>query len=98
MVTTTTRKARSQAENGKDPVKVFRPGNGVSLGIYEDTVKGKDGKTRTVYSGTIRKAYRNSEGEWNHVRSLYPSDFLMASWAYAKAYEWVLEQYQSEQD
>ena len=80
------------------PVEVFRPGNGVSLAIYEGTVKSKDGETRTVYSGTIRKAFRNSEGEWDHVQTLYPSDFLMASFAYEQAYKWVLEQQESDED
>ena len=93
-------KARSQAQNEKKkmPVQVFRPGNGVSLAIYEGTVKSKDGETRTVYSGTIRKAFRNSEGEWDHVQTLYPSDFLMASFAYEEAYKWVLSQYESGED
>jgi hypothetical protein len=93
-------KARSQAQNEKKkmPVEVFRPGNGVSLAIYEDTVKSRDGKTRKAYSGTIRKAYRDTEGKWAHVQTLYPSDFLMAAFAYEQAYKWVLEQFESDED
>lgn len=98
--TATLQKADSQAQNGKKkkPVQVFRPGNGISLAIYEDTVRSKDGETRTAYSGTIRKAYRNAEGKWDHVQTLYPSDFLMASFAYEEAYKWVLSQYASNAD
>jgi hypothetical protein len=92
-------KARSQAQNEKKmPVAVIRPGNGVSLAIYESTVKTKDGRSRTAYSGTIRKSFRNSEGKWDHVQTLYPSDFLQASFAYEQAYKWVLEQYESDKD
>jgi hypothetical protein len=99
MVTTTTRKAASRAkdsEKTKMPVMVFRPGNGVSLAIYEDTLKPEGGKTRTVYSGSIRKSYRNGEGKWAHVQTLYPSDFLNAALAFQEAYKWVLEQYQDQ--
>lgn len=94
------KKAGSQAQNEKKkmPVATFRPGNGVSLAVYEDNVKSKDGEVRKVYSGTIRKAFRNSEGEWDHVSTLYPSDFLMAAFAYQQAYAWVLEQYELNDD
>ena len=99
-VATQKKEARSQAQNGKKkmPAAVFRPGNGISLAVYEDTVKSKDGETRKMYSGTIRKAFRNAEGEWDHVQTLYPSDFLMASFAYEEAYKWVLSQYESGED
>ena len=98
--TATPHEARSQAQNGKKkmPVATIRPGNGISLAIYEDTVKSRDGETRTAYSAMIRKAYRNAEGKWDHVQTLYPSDFLMASFAYEQAYRWVRSQYESDED
>jgi hypothetical protein len=102
MATTITRTATSQAKKDgkvkKMPVQVIRPGNGVSLAIYEDSIKVQGGGTRRVYSATIRKAYRTSEDKWEHVQTLYPSDFLMAALAYEEAYRWVLDQYQMESD
>lgn len=98
MVNSTTRKVRSQTKNGKSgkgtsrkPDFVVRPGNGVSVAVYQDTIE-RDGEDRTVYSITTRKAYKNSEGNWDHVYSLYPSDLLQASWALEKAFEWINDQ------
>jgi CRISPR/Cas system CSM-associated protein Csm2 small subunit len=93
-----TSQAKKDGKVKKMPVRVIRPGNGISLAIYEDTIELKSGQMRTVYSATIRKTYRTSENEWEHVQTLYPSDFLMAALAYQEAYRWVLEAYQSKTD
>jgi len=100
MATTTTRMATSPAkkEGKKMPINVIRPGNGISLAIYEDSIKTEGGKTRTAYSATIRKSYRTSDDTWEHVSTLYPTDFLMAAMAYEEAYKWVLEQYRANKD
>lgn len=96
--TATQPKARSQAQNGKkDPVHSVRPGNGISIGIYEGTLT-RDGKRKTVYSATMRKAYVNKDGELEKVQTLYPSDFLMASHGWEEAYRWVRKQYESDED
>lgn len=103
MANATTRNAPPRAENKgtkqgakKQPVFVVRPGNGVSIAVYEDKMKTRDGESRTVYSVTTRKTYKTAENEWAHVYSLYPSDLLQAAWGLQKAYEWIVTQYQSQ--
>ena len=79
----------------KHPIHTIRPGNQLSLGIYESTLKTKDGKSRTAYSATLRKRYKKADGEWDVVYSTYPSDFLLAAHAYQEAFRWVSEKFQS---
>ena len=103
MENATTRTAEPKAKNKgtkkgakKHPVFIVRPGNGVSVAVYEDTMTTRDGESRTVYSVTTRKAFKTAEGEWDHVYSLCPSDLLQASWALQQAYGWIVEKYQSQ--
>ena len=39
---------------------------------------------------------KDAKGEWQHTQTFYQSDLLPASWAIAKAYEWIVGEYQSE--
>ena len=97
METTTSRKARSQAQNGtskKTPTPVFaqRAGGGVSVAVFEKELE----NGAQTFSVSIRKAYKDADGEWQHTHTLYQSDLLPASWAIAKAYEWIVGQSRSE--
>jgi len=86
------------AKSTKTPVHTIRPGNQLSLGIYESNLKTKDGKTRVAYSATLRKRYKKSDGEWDYVYTTYPSDFLLAAHAYQEAFRWVSEKFQSSEE
>ena len=97
METKAPRKARSQAQNGRSretqaPVFAQRASNGVSVAVFEKELEGGE----KTFSVSIRKAYKDADGEWQHTQTFYQADLLPASWAIAKAYEWIVGEYQSE--
>jgi hypothetical protein len=79
--------ATPSAPAAAKPAAVFRYGS-VSAAVFSDVVQ-KDGRTFTVSSVSLRRAYRDAAGAWQHTHSLRPQDLLPAALALTRAYEHV---------
>lgn len=80
------------APSGADgaPVAAFRYRGGVSAAIFSRQVAGKDGRTWTAYSVSLRRSYRDAQGEWQHTQSLRPEDLPLAILGLQQCYEHLM--------
>lgn len=84
-----TQSAPSPAPATKAPVAVFRF-ESVSAAVFADPVKTQKASF-TLLSVSLRRAYRDEQGAWQHTNSLRASDLLPAALALLKAYEFVAD-------
>ena len=69
------------------PVATFRYGS-VSAAVFTNTVS-KGGKTFDVHAVSVRRSYRNAQGEWEQTHSLRAADLLPTALALQKCYEFI---------
>jgi hypothetical protein len=60
------------------PVFTFKYGT-LSAAIFADKVKMPSGKTVAIGHVSLRRSYRNADGEWEHTHSLRQRDLLTAA-------------------
>jgi hypothetical protein len=72
----------------QQPLAVFRFAS-VSAAVFSNSVKTKNGQTVDLPTVSLRRAYRDEKGTWQHTHSLRPTDLLPASFALLKCFEFV---------
>ena len=88
------RPATKDATSPATPVATFRYGN-VSAAVFTNEVKTKDEKTADVFSASLRRSYRNGNGQWAHTHTLRGADLLPAAVALQKCYEFIQDERRS---
>jgi hypothetical protein len=83
-------KSSTKAEDKAPPVFVRRVFTGT--GSVEVAVWEKKSSERTVYSVTIRRTWRNDEGQWHSSDTLRPEDVLAASQFLQDAFRFLVDQ------
>lgn len=78
--------ANAQKEN--TPVKRFRSGP-ISATIWENTTTDKEGETRSFFSISLDRAYKDAQDNWQHANSYRVGDLPRAKLVLEKAYEWL---------
>jgi len=77
----------AQKEVKNLPAKRFRAGP-ISATVWENTTD-KDGETRSYYTISLDRSYKDAEDNWQHTNSLRVSDLPRAELVLRKAYEWL---------
>ena len=70
----------------KSPTFTCRFGQ-VSAAVFTNQVKLQSGKTANIPNVTLRRSFRNAQGDWEHTHSLRASDLLPAELALTRCYE-----------
>lgn len=81
---------KDASSSAKQPTTAFRFGQ-LSAAIFTNQVKLKSGKTANVPSITLRRSYRNTEGNWEHTHSLRVQDLLPAAQFLTRCFEYCSE-------
>ena len=71
------------------PVKKVRAG-AISVSIFENAGKGRNGEARTFSSVVLQKRYKDKNGEWQTSNSLNANDLPKAAMLLNKAYEYLV--------
>ena len=71
------------------PVKKVRAG-AISVSIFENTGKGRNGEARTFSSVVLQKRYKDKQGDWQTSGSLNVNDLPKAAMLLNKAYEYLV--------
>lgn len=71
------------------PVKKVRAG-AISVSIFENTGKGRNGEARTFSSVVLQKRYKDKNGNWQTSGSLNVNDLPKAAMLLNKAYEYLV--------
>jgi hypothetical protein len=72
----------------KVPEKRFSAGS-VSVTIWHNEAKRKDGQTVDYATVTVQRGYKDNEGNWQNANSLRLNDLPKAAMALTKAYEYL---------
>jgi len=75
-------------EKGNDPTAAFRAG-AVSATVWMNVNKTKEGKEFENFSVTLKRGYKDKEGEWQETNSYKPADIAKAVLVLNKAYEFI---------
>lgn len=91
----TSPKAQRPADNedvtsSAKPAATFRFGD-VSAAVFTKQVQTEGGKTFNAVNVSLRRSYRDSDGEWRHTHSLRAADLLPAAYALTKCYDMVAD-------
>ena len=76
-------------ESGNKPVKKVRAG-AVSVSIFENTGKGRNGESTTFSSVVLQKRYKDKSGDWQTSGSLNVNDLPKAALLLNRAYEYLV--------
>jgi len=76
-------------EKGNDPEKTFRAG-AVSATVWKNINKTKDGKEFENYSVTLKRGYKDNDGEWKDTNSFKAADIGKAKLVLSQAYECIV--------
>ncbi len=71
------------------PEKRFSTG-AISVTIWKNTTKGKDGKDIEYKTISLQRSYKDKNDEWQHTGSLRVNDLPKASLVLNKAYEYLV--------
>ena len=76
-------------ESGNKPVKKVRAG-AISVSIFENTGKGRNGEEITFSSVVLQKRYKDKNGDWQTSGSLNVNDLPKAAMLLNRAYEFLV--------
>lgn len=79
-----------------EPIKNFRAG-AVSAGVFENTIKTKEGKDAKIVSVQIRRAYKDKDDTWQHTDNYREGDLPLVILVSNKAFEWIKLEYKREE-
>lgn len=80
---------RSQAKQSSSNAPVYKYWCfGVEAAVWCNTKDGKD-----TYSVTLRKSYKDEDGNWKETNNLFSNDVLNAARALEHAHAYIVSQY-----
>jgi hypothetical protein len=91
-----TQKKPQKEEPKKRPVMNWGPyptdrNTSVEVAVWQNEIE-VEGGTVTTYNATVKRSFRDSEGNWNVNLNYRPHDIPVLLHALAQAYSWILEQ------
>jgi hypothetical protein len=68
-----------------------------STGSYIEcaVIRSEGDEAQAVYSVTMQRSYKDTDGTWKEIRSLRREDLLVAAHVLQRAYAWISEQEQT---
>ena len=85
-----TRQTKSETFGGNLPEKKFKAGP-ISVAVWRNTIKSKDGSDADVMSVTFQRTYKDREtDEWKTTNSLRTMDLPKAVVVLNKAFEYLV--------
>lgn len=83
------------ANGNTKPIKKFQAG-GVSAAVWKNTLQLSSGREGTVLSVTLDRAFKNSDGEWQHTGSMRLNDLPKAILVLTQAYTYMATTHEDE--
>ena len=71
------------------PIKKFSAG-AVSVSIFENSAKGRDGNATTFRSVVLQRRYKDKNGDWQSTNNYRTNDLPKVATLMQKAYEFLL--------
>ena len=77
---------------GNKPIHKMQYG-ALSAAIWENSITGKDGLEKAMYSVTLDRNYQDSSGNWKNTKGYRVSDLPTAAMLLTDAYRYIQENY-----
>ena len=83
-------------ETTQKPIAKFTAG-GVSAALWENPIT-VNGQAKTILKASVSRRYKDKNGNWKTTQTFARNEIPMAIYCLQKAFEWIVEQANSQKD